>query len=318
MIRREGGATLTENVDYAYLKDPLMGTTPYNGCYDVYHTAPLLRTLALTNGARLRADWCHAVTVYDDQAMICPSEPATTNLLWDMARRVHAAFGAKGYVMAHDEIRVMNWCPACRQRQLDAGAMLADNVHTCIQILQQVNPGGRIYDWSDMFDPYHNAHDNYYLVRGNLTNSWLGLDPSVIIMPWYFDQRANSMRFFSTRGHRQVIAGYYDGPLTQVAQWLSTAKSIPGVLGIIYCTWQGNYSDLEGFAGAISDFEIHNGWPLEMALTPGAVATEFPTFSGHAYSLERSDNARNWLAWTNFTSAAAIGRCLDPRPPGVR
>jgi len=318
VIRQEGGTSLTENVDFPYLKDPLMGTQPFNGCYDVYHAAPLLQVFRLTNGTRLRADWCHAVTVYNDQAMICPSEPATTNLLWDMARRVHAAFGAKGYVMAHDEIRVMNWCPACRQRQLDAGAMLADNVRTCIQILQRVNPAGRIYDWSDMFDPYHNAHGNYYLVRGNLTNSWLGLDPSVIILPWYFDQRENSMSFFSSRGHRQVIAGYYDGPLTRVGQWLSTAKSIPGVLGIMYCTWVPNYSDLEGFAGAISDFEIHNGWPLDIVLAPEAVKLEFPTLSGHAYALERSDNALNWLTWTNFTSSAAIGRCVDPIPPGVQ
>ena len=88
--------------------------------------------------------------------------------------------------MSHDEIRVMNWCEACQQRNLDAGAMLADNVRACAQILREVNPGGDIYVWSDMFDPHHNARDNYYLVRGNLTNSWLGLDPGVMILAWNF------------------------------------------------------------------------------------------------------------------------------------
>src|SRR5947208_12534365 len=51
---------------------------------------------------------------------------------------------------------------------LDAGALLAENVKTCIQILREVNPGGRIYVWSDMFDPHHNAHKDYYLVHGDL------------------------------------------------------------------------------------------------------------------------------------------------------
>src|SRR5256885_348319 len=86
------------------------------------------------------------------------------------------AWGARGYFMSHDEIRVLNWCAACQARNLDAGALLADNVRTCAAILRAVNPGGGIYVWSDMFDPNHNAHGNYYLVRGNLTNSWQGLD----------------------------------------------------------------------------------------------------------------------------------------------
>jgi hypothetical protein len=41
--------------------------------------------------------------------------------------------------------------------------LLADNVKTCIGMLHEVNPGGRIYVWSDMFDPHHNARPCYYL-----------------------------------------------------------------------------------------------------------------------------------------------------------
>ncbi len=55
-------------------------------------------------------------------------------------------------------------------------------MRTCAGFLRQVNPGGRIYVWSDMFDPNHNAHANYYLVRGNLTNSWQGLDSDIITL----------------------------------------------------------------------------------------------------------------------------------------
>ena len=247
--------------------------------------------------------------------MICPSEPATINLLRDQAQRMHAAFGAKGYMMSHDEIRVLNWCGACQQRNLDAGPMLADNVRTCIQILRQVNPGGDIYVWSDMFDPNHNAHNNYYLVRGNLTNSWLGLDSSIIILPWYFDQRAASLKFFSGLGNRQVIAGYYDGPLSQASQWLSTAQQFPGNLGIMYTTWISNYGNLEPFSEVISDFEIHNSWQLGARWLPQGLQLEMPTLSGHSYTVLRSTDLKSWQPWTNFTSNGAITRCLDAAGP---
>ena len=100
---------------------------------------------------------------------------------------------------------VLNWCDACQRRQLDAGALLADNVKTCIQVLREVNPGGSIYVWSDMFDPRHNAHKDYYLVRGDLTGSWAGLDKDVVIVNWNFDKRNESLKWFAERGHRQLM-----------------------------------------------------------------------------------------------------------------
>lgn len=309
-VQVENGPFLTEGTDFPVFKDPSMGVYPWNGCYDVYHAAPWLQ-VSLTNGTRLRASYCHAVTVYDDQAMICPSEPATTNLLWDQARRVHAAFQASGYMMSHDEIRVMNWCPACQQRHLDAGTMLADNARTCINILRQVNPGGRIYVWSDMFDPFHNAQANYYLVRGNLTNSWLGLDPQITILPWNIATRTNTFQFFSGRGHSQVIAGYYDSGPGQIATWLNAAQTFPGILGVMYTTWAGQYTDLASFGDVVSDFEIHHSWQLAIRRLPTSPQIEFPAISGHVYTVMRSTNLTAWTPWTNFTSSAPFARCPD-------
>jgi hypothetical protein len=247
VVKRDGGEPLLEGRDFARVTDPRMGNHPWNGAYDIYHEPPVIQT-SVPDGTRLRVSYYHAVTVYDDQAMICPSEPRTVDLLRDQARRIHAAWGARGYMMSHDEIRVLNWCAACQRRNLDAGAILADNVRTCIQILREVSPGGEIYVWSDMFDPHHNAHKDYYLVRGDLTDSWAGLDSKVIIVPWYFDRREESMKWFAGRGHRQVIAGYYDDAPERVSEWLGTARKHLGVLGVMYTTWQQKYNDLERFA----------------------------------------------------------------------
>ncbi|MEY2410889.1 MAG: hypothetical protein QOF48_3559 [Verrucomicrobiota bacterium] len=251
VVKREDGTTLVEGRDYLPLSDPVMGAKPWNGAYDIFHEPPRLRS-NLPDGTKLRVSYHHAVTVLEDQAMICPSEPRTIDLLREQARRLHAAWGAKGYMMSHDEIRVLNWCDACRARHLDAGALLADNVKTCIRILRELNPDGRIYVWSDMFDPHHNAHRDYYLVRGDLAGSWEGLDKEVIVVPWYFEQRAATLKFFAERGHRQLIAGYYDARPEKVQDWIRAASPHPGVLGVMYTTWQQKYSDLERFAEAVT------------------------------------------------------------------
>jgi hypothetical protein len=263
LIRRDGcplsvktvdGKPLVEGTDFEPLRDPLLGAKPWPGEYDVYHTPPVLRT-KLPDGTRVRVSYHHAVTVYDGQAMICPSEPKTVELLRDEAKRVHELWGAKGYMMSHDECRVMNWCDACQKRKMTPGQLLADNVRTCTAILKDVNPNGRIHTWNDMFDPHHNAVKGpYYLVNGPLTDSWLGLDKDVIILPWYFEKRAESLKFFADRGHKQVIAGYYDHRPEQVKEWLAAANSTSdSVIGVMYTTWQNKYDDLEGFGRFIDE-----------------------------------------------------------------
>ncbi|MEK0448318.1 MAG: hypothetical protein RL088_586 [Verrucomicrobiota bacterium] len=250
VITTADGKPLAEGTDFEPLRDPLLGTKPYAGEYDVFHTPPVLRT-KLPDGTKLLASYYHAATVHDGQAMICPSEPKTVGLLRQQARDMHRLWGAKGYMMSHDEIRVLNHCAACRARSLTPGEIIADNVRTCTAILREINPGGRIYVWSDMFDPAHNAVAGpYYLVNGPLTGSWDGLAPEVIVLPWYFEKREASLGWFANRGHKQLIAGYYDGKPGKIKDWLTAAEKIPGVVGVMYTTWVNKYADLETFAEA--------------------------------------------------------------------
>jgi hypothetical protein len=310
VVQRENGPVLVEGKDFAPFKDPDMGVKPWPGCYDVFHTPPVL-PVNLPDGTRLRASWCHAMTVYDGQANICVSEPATLDLLRDQARRMHAAWQTKGYMMSHDEIRVFNWCPACQQRRLEAGAMLADNARACVQLLREANPGGNIYVWSDMFDPHHNAHDNYYLVRGNLTNSWLGLDTNVVIVPWYYEQREASLKFFAGRGHRQVLAGYYDDNPANITNWLASAKGIPGVLGVMYTTWVSRYGDLEAFSSFISRFEVSHIWRIDWRRNGPGLLLELPTVPSSNYAILRSEDWGGWRTWTNIQASGPLTRCFD-------
>lgn len=248
VLRREGTPLVVkgyvEGKDFEPVTDPRMGNVPWKGGYEVWHAAPVIRTKGITDGTKLRVSWYHPAIVYDGQVACCLSDEKTFELLADEAKRVKAAFGTRGYMMAHDEIRVANWDESCRKLNLDAGAILARNVKRCTKLLGD----STIYTWSDMFDPTHNAHGDYYLVRGNWAGSWEGLDSKVVIMNWNFGKRAESLKWFADRGHRQIIAGYYDGPMDQVKQWLVAARGVKGVIGVMYTTWQNDYSQIEAFA----------------------------------------------------------------------
>ena len=243
-VVKAGDRTLIEGTDYDPIADPNLGNHPWAGEYEIWHEPPVIHTHHLPDGTHLQVSWFYPPTVGDGQVNICISEPETTKLLKDQARLVKAAFSAPGYMMSHDEIRCMNWDDACQNRRMDAGPMLAGNLRECTQLLQP----STAYTWNDMFDPYHNAHDNYYLVRGNLTGSWAGLDKNVVIMNWNFGNRDKSLKFFADRGNKQIIAGYYDSDLADLRKWLASADKVPGVIGMMYTTWSQNYSKIEEFA----------------------------------------------------------------------
>lgn len=252
-VKTEDGKTLTEGKDFEPVTDPKMGQVPWPGGYDVWHEPPVLKT-ALPDGTKLRVSFCHAITTDSGKVNICVSEPKTVELLHDQAKRMNDLFHAKRYFMEHDEIRVMGWDDTCATRKLDSGAILADNIRTCTQIMKQVAPDATLYVWSDMFDPNHNAHDHYYLVKGNLAGSWEGLDPSVVVGNWNSEKAAQSLPWFAKRGNHQLLAGYYDAPPEKILDWLKSAQGVENIDAVMYTTWANNYNDLEKFAKLVQGF----------------------------------------------------------------
>ena len=83
-------------------------------------------------------------------------------------------------------------------------------------------------------------------LNGDFPGSWEGLDKSVGIMNWNFDRRTESLKYFTDRGHPQIIAGYYDNDAAQIGRWLDTVREnrISGVTGVMYTTWKKDYSQL--------------------------------------------------------------------------
>ncbi|MCX7408008.1 MAG: family 20 glycosylhydrolase [Planctomycetales bacterium] len=245
--------TFIEGRDFAELRDPKLGTSPWAGEFDVYHEPPTLTLLPgsqIKDGQKLRVSYYHAVTIYDNQVPCSLTEPKVFEIVEDQVRRVQKLFEPQTYFLSHDEIRVANWSEPDRASGKTAGQQLADNVRRCAEIVRRINPQAKLCIWSDMFDPHHNAVKDFYLVNGDLSGSWEGLPKDTIIMNWNSGKPAPSLKHFATQGHSQVLAGYYDAPPERIRNWLDTGKDVKGLHGAMYTTWQGNFTDLEKFATA--------------------------------------------------------------------
>jgi hypothetical protein len=114
--------------------------------------------------------------------------------------------------------------------------------------LHKYLPKAQIYVWSDMFDPNHNAHGNYYLVEGDYTGSWKYVPKDLVMAVWGGAPREKSLRFFSDEGFQKLVACYYDADdLKEVQGWLDLAKQTRGVRGFMYTPWMKKYSLLPQF-----------------------------------------------------------------------
>jgi len=251
----DGKTVYKEGKDFLPVRDAKLGQEPYAGEFSFDHPAPALQLAPdsrIKDGDHLSIGWYHPVLVHGEQVMCCLSEPKVYDLLRDQAKRVHDLLKPKTWFMSHDEIRVGNWCRACRDARKMPGELLADNVSRCVKIIRELDPKAAIVVWSDMFDPHHNAVDRYYLVNGTLAGSWKGLSEGVIVANWNSAKAAESLKWFAERGHPQIIAGYYDdGSKENFKQWQSAAKGLPQVSGFMYTTWQHRFDDLEAYGRAM-------------------------------------------------------------------
>jgi hypothetical protein len=254
----DGKTVYEEGKDFLPVRDPKLGQVPYAGQFSFAHAGPVLRLTPdsrIKDGDRLRVSWYHPIVTQGFQVMCCLTEPKVVELLRDQARRVNELFQPRTFFMAHDEIRVANWCQTCQASGKTPGELLAANVRRCVDVIKEVNPKARIVVWSDMFDPHHNAVDHYCLVNGTLEGSWKGLPADAIVANWNGGKARESLKFFADRGHAQIIAGYYDTDLGSLKKWEEAAQGVPRVAGFLYTTWQHKYGDLAAYGRALQGKE---------------------------------------------------------------
>jgi hypothetical protein len=241
--------------------------------HNVYHLPP---EITLPAGTQLKPGQIVAVDSYSafplsvsNEMAMCLTEPAVYKWIEKNARAVKKVMPPESAVLlGYDELRQANSCFSCRSKHMTAGELLAWSLGQTVQIYRSAMPQTPLFIWNDMFDPHQNAKDNYFYVEGSLADSWKGLPADVTVMNWNLDQLKASLTWFSgldpkqSVAHPQMIAGFYDrgNSSAEATRELKEAAGIPGVVGMMYTTYNDDYSQLQNFAAAAKA-----GWPGYLA-----------------------------------------------------
>ncbi len=203
---------------------------------------------AIKDGDALLVDFYYPPLVGAPQIGTCMSEPKVYEYFEKSAEAVSKLLNPQKWFLSMDEIRCAGTCKACKERGISLAAILADCVAKQRAIIKKVRPDADVYIWSDMLDPNHNAHDNYYVCEGDYTGVWDLIPKDLVISCWYYERRELSLKFFSDLGFRTQGAAYYDvDDLSTCEDWFDACKRTPNCVGIMYTTWQNKYDLMEGF-----------------------------------------------------------------------
>ncbi|HQK95445.1 MAG TPA: hypothetical protein PLD23_18250 [Armatimonadota bacterium] len=252
VVRGEAsGIEYEEGRDFARIEDPRLGH------YSDEHDGPSIQLLPggrITDGERLRVSFYHGARVNEGQVTVCMSEPEVYEIWRDAIRRIEEVLHPPIYFLSMDEVRAGGTCAACKARGLSMAEILGDCITRQFQMIREVKPGAEVVVWSDMLDPNHNAHGDYYLVEGDFSGSWKHVPSDLIMACWDYDVRDKSLSFFSGLGFRTLGGAYYDGnDLTNPAGWIDSLLATPNAAGIMYTTWQDKYALLGGFGDLVRE-----------------------------------------------------------------
>ncbi|OPZ23087.1 MAG: hypothetical protein BWZ10_00030 [candidate division BRC1 bacterium ADurb.BinA364] len=187
------------------------------------------------------------------QISLCMSNPKLYEHWEAEARRLYEVAPYKRFLLSMDEIRNGGGCLLCQSSGLSMAQILGNCLTRQRDIFKAIDPGIEVLTWSDMLDPAHNAHDNYYGVVGDFTGSWNYIPKDLSIMCWLYKTRDESLGFFSGLGLKTYGAAYYDASdLSNPRDWLVSLKNTDGAQGIMYTSWQKKYALLAGFGDLVS------------------------------------------------------------------
>ena len=247
----ETGIIFEEGRDFMYIEDPVLDFK--------FERDPLSinilqeETSRIQNGEHLRVSYYHGIAIGDAQVTICMSEPKVYDIWKKQFKLVHDYLAPNKYFLSMDEIRAGGSCEACKKRGLIMAKILGDCITRQIQLIRENNPNAEVFIWSDMLDPNHNAHGNYYLVEGDFTGSWKYVPSDLIIVCWNYKKRNESLNFFSNHDFRTLAGAYYDDDtLDNPRGWLDALEHTQGACGIMYTTWKNKYELLADFGDLVT------------------------------------------------------------------
>jgi len=287
VIVKKDNAIIIEGENIDPIIDPLLyGPEGFR----MWHEQPIIkvRNNSLQFGDELTIDYFHAGFIHNGisgPSLLHPEIFKVTQKQLDSTYTIWARQNMfKGWFLGHDEIRLHNWENDPPNDTLKTPAKnLEKNFNKIYDQAKAIKSDATIMVWNDMFDPLSNGKQEsqleypYFFVNGywgrdSTANGRpdTGIPKDVIIVNWNKGDniRIDAAKFFANNKHSQILAGYYDPEIKgnyYTDNWLRELEiaKITGIKGIMYTTWQDNFSDLEDWAmqmwggcpGECNDFE---------------------------------------------------------------
>ena len=252
------GTPLVFGRDIAPIVDEKLGQSAYQGNFDGYHAAPVIKPLP---GGRVRegdtvllSGWHAQIAATGQMACSWNNDEVHAKI-----RQVHEVIerdlDPDGYLLNYDEIRQGGWEPSDTDTFPSSGAAMSASIRRGFESMKAVTPGADYYFWSDMLDPEHNAKADYAHIKGSLDGAWIGALPAdeVTLVTWWEnydveEKGRDSLQFFSDLGFKQVIGAYYDADVwDNYRLWTLARRDVDGVVGNMFASWFENYENLEEY-----------------------------------------------------------------------
>lgn len=242
---------LQENTDYAAIYDAKLSP------FSPFHEHPGIRILPeanLQDGDTLLVSWYHSVLLGKYQVVACMAEPEIYSIWQEEIQKLQFYLNPKYYFLSMDEIRMGGTCEADKRTGLSLSQILAQCISRQYYLIKAVNPAAKIFIWSDMLDPNHNGHKNYFLAKGNFNGAWRYIPKDITMVCWNYKIREKSIKHFTENGFKIMAAMYYDtGNLNHDRLWIQSLQKFPRCLGSIYTTWKNDYHLLPQFIKLFKD-----------------------------------------------------------------
>ena len=248
-VRGADGREYVEGKDYARVIDKKLN-------YGFDHVAPAIEVpagSAIVDGAEVFVSYYQGVGIRHSQMAVCFSEQRVYELQAEVVDLLEKHLRPKHYFISADEIRQGGWCQACEERGIPTGQIIGEGVRSQVGIIRERNPDAEVFVWGDMFDPSSNAHDNFFLTKGDLAGSWESLPLDAIMVVWVPNNKEASLRHFEQNGFRTMASTFGDrGGIDELLQWTGELAKCDKACGLMYTTWRDNYSNVESFGEHIN------------------------------------------------------------------
>ena len=170
------------------------------------------------------------------------------NYIWRWCMDPIRLWGADDFCLDMDETRVFAWDKRCQDSGKSRSRIWADDIRYYYETIRKSNPSARIFLWSDMLDPGHNAP--IYKTE-DVVSIFTEYDMSdVIMIPWKQSIARNSIAFFAENNFPLMASCIKakSEEFISAPQWAHWIRQYYGNKkmehGLMYCRW-GYGFDLE-------------------------------------------------------------------------